>query len=121
MSDGGSLFRTVSAACRRLLSLGLLLLVFSVFTAEYGHLVEESVAHLRQSASSDHGGRSSSHRCHNCLTSQPQGQIATWALDPGTAVTHFRPSPGEPAADPLSLFQLPAERAPPAPGTLFFS
>jgi hypothetical protein len=121
MSDGGSLFRTVSAACRRLFSLGLLLLVFSVFTVEYGHLVEESVAHLRQSASSNHGQKSSSHRCHNCLTSHPQEPIATWTLDPGTAVTHFRPGPAEPVADPLSLFQLPAERAPPAPETLFFS
>ncbi|HEV8132001.1 MAG TPA: hypothetical protein VGQ81_12170 [Acidobacteriota bacterium] len=85
------------------------------FTAEYRHLIEESAAHLYSQADAQGKTKPShnSHRCHNCVTSQPQVVTASWVFQPGFlvfAVVAVRQD-RNPAA--LALFQLPAKRAPP--------
>lgn len=99
----------------RLLTACFALLLFTAFTTEYRHLVDESTDHLRHGAPADRSGDRTSHRCHNCVTSQPQDEITLWDFHPGPAAAPFSPYCNGLAANPLLLFQLPAERAPPSP------
>ena len=98
----------------RLGVLALAAMLFLAFTAEYRHLIEESVAHLRGEGE-PHGKTPSqqSHRCHHCVTSQPQIVAVGCAFQPGLLLLAIVKMRLDSATAVVALFELPAERAPP--------
>jgi hypothetical protein len=97
---------------RKLFGVFLAAVVLLAFTAEFGHSIEEVVAH-RGGHDSEEERDPSPHRCHNCVTSQPQGPISTWEFNPRAAVvfdTVFLPAP---ILKCRPLFEVPQDRAPP--------
>ncbi|MBI4455640.1 MAG: hypothetical protein HY644_07055 [Acidobacteria bacterium] len=110
IADSG---RKVVVASRKLLSVCLLPVLFTAFTVEYVHLIDELIAHLHQGSTPHQASGASPHRCHNCVTSQPQGQIATWNFQPASSTVLLLIYTGGPALNLLPLLKLPPERAPP--------
>src|SRR3989442_10430522 len=81
----------ISGTFRKLGAVLLSSLLFTVFTVEYRHLVDESFEHLlghhQNSADSSRGNPT--HRCHNCVTSQPQGETVRWDYQPTSWLALF--------------------------------
>ncbi len=106
----------ITETVRKLGAVVLAFLVFTVFTAEYRHLVDESVEHLlghnQNSADSSRGNLT--HRCHNCVTSQPQGETVRWDYQPNSTLALFTVEVQVPSTGTRPLLRLPANRAPPA-------
>ncbi|HEY2933137.1 MAG TPA: hypothetical protein VGK99_15450 [Acidobacteriota bacterium] len=86
--------------------------LFLAFTAEYGHLVEESVAHA--AATGARTPAPNGHRCHNCVTSQPQIDSPSCSFQASFSVLEIAPIRQTRGPVSLALRELPANRAPPS-------
>ena len=106
----------ISGAFKKLGALLLSSLLLTVFTAECGHLVDESVEHLlgHHQNSANASGSDLARRCHNCVTSQPQGETARWDYQPSSSLALFTVDFQVQSASIRPLLPLPAKRAPPS-------